>query len=269
MVKKYLLPSKLMNDRTSERASVSTSVNGSITIEAAIAVPYFFFAVLCLLYLMEMMSIQTAVRSGLQYAGKTLAEEGYTQKFLIPSKVEGDVVDAIGAERLERSVVEGGSTGIDCSASSLSPGTGIAELKASYNIRIPIPVFGIPPVTYQEYMRIKTWTGYEAGGFASQDSQTVYITETGVVYHKNYHCTYLELSIQRKRFSEMEALRNESGSKYHACEKCGNRAAGSVYITDYGDRYHSSLSCSGLKRTIYAVPLAEAAGKGACSKCGQ
>ncbi|MCQ2507536.1 MAG: pilus assembly protein, partial [Dorea sp.] len=42
-----------------------------------------------------------------------------------------------------------------------------------------------------------------------------------------------------------------------------------VYVTDYGDRYHSSLSCSGLKRTVYSVPKSEAIGKGACSKCAK
>lgn len=68
----------------------------------------------------------------------------------------------------------------------------------------------------------------------------------------------------------VENLRNESQGKYHACEKCmGGRIPASVYITDYGDRYHSTLACSGLKRTVYAIPLSEAVGKGACSKCGK
>lgn len=44
-------------------------------------------------------------------------------------------------------------------------------------------------------MRIKAWTGYEAGGFGEEDDQIVYVTDTGVVYHKNPHCTHLDLSI--------------------------------------------------------------------------
>lgn len=269
MTKEYLLPSKKIYTLKPGRASVSAPLKGSITVEASIAVPLFFFAVICLFYFMEMMAVQTAVRSGLQYAGKVYAEEGYTQKFLSPSKIEADVVLAIGPERLERSIVEGGSGGIDCSGSTMSAGSGIAQLKAVYKMKVPVPVFGIPPVSHAECIRIKTWTGYEKTRFGEEDSEIVYITETGVVYHKDYHCTYLDLSIRMISSSEVDNLRNESGGKYHACEKCGNKAGNGVYITDFGDRYHSSLSCSGLKRTIYAVPVSEAVGKGACSKCGQ
>ena len=116
---------------------------------------------------------------------------------------------------------------------------------------------------------MKGWTGYERAGFLAEDEETVYITETGMVYHRDYHCNYLELSARMVPAEIVEDLRNESQGKYYPCERCAHKGAGSgVYITDYGDRYHTSLSCSGLKRTIYAVPLSEAVGKGACSKCG-
>lgn len=46
-------------------------------------------------------------------------------------------------------------------------------------------------------MRMKTWTGYvktyEAG---IGDNELVYVTETGIVYHRNYQCTYLEPSVR-------------------------------------------------------------------------
>lgn len=263
----YRFPSKPVKYSKSGKASVFAPVKGSITVEAAMAVPIFFFAVVCLFYLMEIMAVQTAVRSGLQYAGKETAQEGYIKKMLSPVEIEADVVNAIGAKRLERSIVIGGSGGIDCSGSKMSARTGIAELQAVYHVQIPVPMFGIPSIAYKERMRVKAWTGYEKGGFA-ENTDTVYVTETGVVYHKDYSCTYLDLSIRMVSSAQADSLRNHSGGKYYPCERC-KREGGSVYITDYGDRFHGSLSCSGLKRTVYAVPLSEIVGKGVCSKCGR
>ena len=138
-------------------------------------------------------------------------------------------------------------------------------------MRIPVPGFSIAPISYKETMRIKAWTGYEAGGFGEEDDQIVYVTDTGVVYHKDAHCTHLDLSIHAAASSELNSLRNESGGKYHACEKCvhGSSMGGNVYITNQGDRYHNSLTCSGLKRTVYTARISEVPGKRACSKCGR
>ena len=230
------LLSSIYKSKHTGRASASTRKKGSITVEAAMAVPIFFFATLALVLLLELLSVQTAVRSGLQEAGKKLAVQSVEVPAVIPSNLEHDVVNSIGAERLERSIVEGGSSGINCNQSYLSPFTGIGEIQASYQVRIPV----------------------------------VYVTDTGVVYHKNPHCTHLDLSIHAAASSELNSLRNESGGKYHACEKCvhGSSMGGSVYITDQGDRYHNSLTCSGLKRTVYTARISEVPGKRACSKCG-
>ncbi len=275
------LPLSSIYSYLSGRASVSASVDvlkkdhvkgrikGSITVEAAMAVPIFFLAVVTLLYLMEIMAIQTSIRSGLQYAGKKAAEEACVLTVIMPSSLERDIVEAVGADRLDRSIVSGGSNGIQCSGSRLSGRTGIGELVVSYQVRLPIPVFGVPPVRYQEKMRIKVWNGYEKQGFGADRDETVYVTENGLVYHKDYHCTHLELSIHMVTSGEIAGLRNHSGGKYYPCELCAKHGESGVYITDTGDRYHSSLSCSGLKRTVYAVPLSEVIGKGACSRCGR
>lgn len=263
------LPLQSIYSHLSGRASVSASKRGSITVEAAMAVPLFFLAVVSLLYLMEIAAIRTSVRSGLQYAGKKAAAEAGALPGVMPAKLERDVVHAVGEKRLDRSIVLGGSSGISCGGSRLSSRTGVGELVAVYQVRLPIPVFGTPPLRYQEKIRIKAWTGYERSGFGAEREETVYVTETGLVYHKDYHCTYLELSIHMVSSGELGGLRNSGGGKYYPCEHCmRGSAGGGVYITDTGDRYHSSLSCSGLKRTVYAVPLSEAVGKGACSRCG-
>lgn len=251
------------------RASTSTSYKGSITIEAAMAVPVFFFAVICLIYLFEVMAVQTSVRSGLSYAGKVVVQESYPLNMINPEEIEECIVNAVGADRLERSIIVGGSTGIDCSKSSMSLRTGIGKLVATYQIRIPVPMFVIDGITREDTIRIKSWTGYEKEYLGTSEDETVYVTETGLVYHKDYHCSYLDLSIQMVSSASIESLRNIHGGKYYSCRLCGGGNNSQVYITDSGDKYHNSLSCSGLKRTVYAVPLSEVIGKGACIRCGR
>ena len=151
---------------------------------------------------------------------------------------------------------------MDCSASRMSVRTGIGTLNAEYQVKIPVPVFGIRPVKCRETMKIKAWSGYEKEGLSDMGNDTVYVTENGLVYHKDYHCSYLDLSIRMTHMGTVSDLRNESGGRYYPCEHCMKGNAGTIYITNFGDRYHSSLSCSGLKRTIYAIPVSEAAGKG-------
>ena len=66
---------------------------------------------------------------------------------------------------------------------------------------------------------------------------------------------------------ELTALRNASGGRYSPCEKCGGDGSGIVYITNEGDRYHNTIECSGLKRSVRCVPLSEAGGRAPCSRC--
>lgn len=246
------------------------ATKGSITIEAAFAIPLFFLAVLALFYMMEVMSIRTSVRNGMQYAAKRAAEDCYLTQMVSPSALEADIVRAIGSERLERSIVVNGSSGISCQNSRMSMLTGILEIEVTYQVKLPIPVFAAKSVHMKETMRMKGWNGYQSAFWDKEDNETVYITETGMVYHRDYHCNYLELSIRTVNAGTVDDLRNNDQEKYHPCDKCVHGSAASqVYLTDYGNRYHNSLSCSGLKRTVYAIPVSEAVGKGACTKCSK
>lgn len=246
-------------------------MQGSITVEAAFALPLFFLAVISLMYMIEVLSIRTSIRSGMQCAAKNAAEEAYRNTFAEPRSLEADIVKAVGSERLNRSIVEGGSGGIRCEKSRMSALTAVLDLKVEYRIRLPIPAFLNLSVPMEEQMRVKGWSGYVKTGFFETDEETVYVTETGVVYHRDYHCNYLELSIRMVTADSIDGLRNKEQGKYYPCEHCAEKGTQKgVYITDYGNRYHNSLNCSGLKRTIYAVPLSEASvGRGACTKCGR
>ena len=97
----------------------------------------------------------------------------------------------------------------------------------------------------------------------------MYVTATGSVYHEDTECTHLKLSIRPVEKTSLSDMRNHNGAIYHACEKCGDNAGNTVYITNEGNRYHSSLSCSGLKRTVKQITREEASQMRACKKCGQ
>lgn len=262
------------NPHTSqERASAPFSrkkLRGSVTVEAALSVPIFLFAVLSLIYLLEIQAIRLSVTSAAQSASKKAAEDMALIPVFNPLKLKSDLVDFIGAERLERSIVEGGSSGIHCWRSWYESDNGVLHVELDYKVRLPFPGFTSAGMKCRESFLVKVWNGYEKAGMESDDDSIVYVTENGIVYHTNYRCNYLQLSIRFVPYSGVSELRNEDGKKYHACERCVTvGASAGVYVTAYGDRFHNSLNCSGLKRTIYAVKKGECQGMGACNKCGQ
>lgn len=265
------LTRRTSSHKSLKKASVFASLPASITLETALIVPFFFLALICMLYLIEMMTLQTSVREGLRSAGKETAQQVYTIPAVITSNVEEAVRESVGREWLDSSLIRGGASGIDCHGSWYSMSDGVVFLKAVYEVCLPIPIMGIPPLRYEEKIRVKAWTGYKGGGDGGIPlEEIVYVTETGIVYHKNPHCTYLEPSVRQISAKRVEELRNSSGGKYYPCHSCGNAAhAGHYYITDTGDRYHTSAACSKLQRTVYAVEKREVKGKGACSKCSR
>ena len=140
------------------------------------------------------------------------------------------------------------------------------------------PIGGIiplPAVWTCTTVKVHTWTGTEhrAGigdGSESESEKMVYMTENGKVYHKKMSCSYLDLSITQVPGSSVSSRRNAYGEKYYPCESCskGKKAAGRVYITEKGNRYHNLDTCSGLKRSVRLVKESEIKGVHACSRCG-
>lgn len=168
------LPDLIAISCVKEKASVSASV----TVEAVLCVPLFLYVAVSLIWMLELRSIQSAVRCGLQSAGKQVAESFAEIPVLNPISLQADLVNAVGKERMDRSMIVGGSGGVSCKRSWAIPGMGVLELTAEYEVELPVPVFHIPVLHYKEKMRMKTWTGYvktyEAG---IGDNELVYVTE--------------------------------------------------------------------------------------------
>lgn len=239
----------------------------SFTLEAACIIPLAaaFFAFI--LFFFNVMTVETEVYAALNYAGRQAAAMGKTaENDLVGLAVaEGFFISKLKEADTAGKYLSGADALLAISGSRQNDEYFI--LSADYRIKLPVPFFLIREIPVHQEIKSRKWIGTNTLG---GENAYVYVTETGSVYHVTKKCSYLDLSIQEINAAEIAGLRNKNGHKYYECERCAakNKAAEHWYITDYGDCFHSSLQCSGLKRTVMVV-LKEDAGKRPCSKCAK
>ena len=262
--------------------SLLPSANGSITVESAFVLPLFLFFCIHMISFMNLFQLHSTVQAALHQETAHLAMKAYAfdrlgadaessaVHFAEDVYLRGKVIDRAGKAYLDRSMMKGGSSGIHVLYTGIEDGQETIDAVLSYRVEPIIKILGFSGFTMKNRCHMKAWTGYELEESAADgdgSDELVYITETGSVYHKNRSCTHLALSVRSVKREGVGGLRNEDGAKYYPCEKCGADGGDTVFLTEQGNRYHSSLACNGLKRTVYTVPISEAGGKGPCSRC--
>lgn len=100
----------------------------------------------------------------------------------------------------------------------------------------------------------------------NEDDAYVYVTETGDVYHSSRTCYHIKLAITQID----KGLLKKSYENLLPCELCasGKYTDGCIYITETGNKYHYSVACSGLKRTVMRVRRKDVGNLSPCSNCG-
>lgn len=202
----------------------------SMTIEAALVLPLFVFAVMNLMSFIEIYREQSNRNMSLHETVKEMAVLGAATKIT----GEDECIDIVYPYRVEPYAA----------------------------------VVGFSDFLMFSRMRTRAWTGYDNEAAQPDEEDKVYVTEYGEVYHYSKSCAYLKLSIRAVDLDYIEKLRNADGSCYYACEECGRKCTSTVFVTSYGNRYHATLQCSGLKRTIQEIPLSQVGSRTACKKCG-
>ena len=203
----------------------------SMTLEAALVLPLFLFAVMNLMSFIEIYRLQSNMNMKLHQAAKQMA-------------VTAATLDSLGGD--------------EC-----------IDFIYPYQANPFVAMVGFEEFTMFSRMRTRAWTGFDNESASEVESEEiVYVTQYGEVYHRSKSCSYLKVSIRGVSLALIEELRNAEGACYYACEKCGSNCMNTVFVTAYGNRYHSTLQCSGLKRTIQEIPLSQVGEKEACKKCG-
>lgn len=257
-----------------------TCQKASLTVEAAVVLPFFVCFMVFVLYFFRILQVQAGIAQVLQYTGRKIAAEYSMQTDTGNPDTGGDFAGLLKArvifqkqlkkQKCPTQYISRQITGVSLMQSDFSGN--YVELKVVYQMKLPVGLFGDIKYRIVQASKCRKWTGYQPGQDNEEDDTWLYYTEYGTVYHASRSCTHLDLSIQGIPYQNVGQNRNHSGGKYHKCEKCGSSSAGNgmVYITDYGDRYHSSLTCSGLKRSIYMIRRSEVSdGMKMCSKCGK
>ena len=269
----YLKRNKIIRKK---RTSLSIFLKaGSLTVEAALVLHLFLFAIIAVLYIIQIICTYDILQQSLMNTAKAVSTYAYEDNY----KEELFYLEFIGNldyDYISDSGIVGGVFGIDFSETKLDEESQRIDLIINYRFKNIIEIFDISYFSIHQCVSTKAWTGYRGAQSDSNeksDETTVYVAENGKVYHSTKNCTHLNLSIRPVTFSQIEGLRNEKGGKYYGCEKCSRHTeislGNQVYITDSGTNYHSELSCSGLKRTIYEVILEDQMALPPCSRCAK
>ncbi len=248
-----------------KRHLCGTSVRqkASYSIEASVALPVFMGFAVCIMFFIRIIMTGWAIDTAMTKAVDVVAVSDDT-----PSVY---AAEALFYEELLRSGVSpdsicGGISGINLLESRVDEKD--VSLCAAYRVNLPIRMFSDKGIFIYQKKSARIWNGYDPKEDTGDDL-IVFVTTYGKAYHRTRECPYINPSISCVPAASVFFRRNCAGHRYSACTMCKRRAGNMVYITSWGDCYHSSVSCSGLKRTIRAIKLSEAEAKyHSCPKCG-
>lgn len=253
----------------SEKGTKRIRRRGSLTVEAAIAVPVFLLTVSSMLGILDIYRVQAMVKTSLRQSALELGMYAYAA-----DKGEDSPVGAVSSAACAlyaRSKLPDLGSYVRVSTAGSSYENGVVDLVARIEYRLPLALLPLPPIRLTNESRVNAWVGGERNSGVSgggQWEELVYVSENESVYHTSPSCTHMELAVHQGKLERVEELRNTYGQKYHCCEKCGSPSGnGMVYYTEKGNRYHSSETCSGLKRTVRLVKKSDVPAICQCERC--
>ncbi len=248
---------------------------GSVSVEAGLVFPLFFFCIMLFLRLFLLIMTECFVAETVCGLGKNMAAVSYGERALLKEKVTAPSLlcyPELFAQIGKNKQIE--NLRIIC----LDDRDKNVEISIFYDFPIQAPGFPGFRIAVKQTFLIHPYIGvYDKDKLVKQDEEdkeadesTVYITENGKVYHLSRTCSYLFMPAEEVDYSSIGGKRNLSGARYYPCEKCKNaRMTGKVYITAYGNRYHLQAKCSALFRDVKEVDKSQVGDRRPCSKCGE
>lgn len=209
------------------KCSKAHNLNASASVEGAIVIPLFIYAVMSIMFIMQVIAVRIHINNAFyvtlrKCAGYVYVYEnsGNVPKGMVAETIRRLLIDEIGTDYAADHNIMGGNAGIMFMSSKILNNNSVIDIKLTYSIKNPFDIFGLSTIRVTDRKRINAWLGEDKDNFAGNvsDKEYVYITAGGEVYHTNKECTYLLRYILEADRSCMDVLRNASGAKYYSCE---------------------------------------------------
>ena len=270
-------------------------IKASATVEAALVMPLYIYAVMAVTYMMQIYQIRLEVDAALYNALREQNKYNYLN-YVQKEKQNDEIINEkdininntivgslslhsvliknLGSEYAKGHNIKGGNSGIKIICYSYDSST--IQAAAEYSVKNPFDIFGIGYIKVVQEFTYEVWLGEKYAGDYGKDkdnTDSVFITRTGTVYHKTRNCPALNIDVKMVDFSQINNYRNKNGSIYYPCSK-GKKYKDKnessyeyVYVTDYGVRYHRDENCSEINRTIIEISRNKVTGMRACRLC--
>ncbi len=254
------------------RKRVSFSAPASMTAEAALVLPMFLFAGVILMMPFRILDTERQMQAIVMSVGEDISQAAYLTEEALDG-LGGAAVSAYAEAAVRVKASELPVQGVSLAESRLLADGETIDLVVKYDLKLPFSVFGLDSVKRTNRCYLRAWVGSDGNGKSAgagsgdDEDPIVYVGRNSTRYHVSASCHYLSNRLTAVPFSQIDSYRNQDGSRYTACARCGGQVLGTVYIMPAGEHYHSSRNCSAILAYVRAVRKSTVEYLGACSYC--
>ncbi len=251
----------------------------SLTVEAALELPIFFVLIAIVLQYACVMRTAAQFSGSLTTTAQEMAVAAYKEEYGDANNIlRAALSDAWASAQVINTAEDRDSVRLASflNSSYMKEGN-LIKLVLSYQPKPKYSLITLPFTFFVQKAAVRGWVGKNGysgrsrkkgtGNEEDEEVQTVLVTEHGSVYHTNPDCPHLKVTIIPISKSQLNSARNTDGEKYKRCPYCGNNLTGNYYIDPCGNRWHTSVDCPALKRTVHEVDIDECGHMHECKDC--
>ena len=249
---------------------------GSVTVEAAIALPLFVFFVTALLVPMQALDAERKIRTVMEQACEELSMYAYLKEEKTESEESALFSDVAAGLWLQGKLQKYGADAA-VTRVQVPDANGNVVFEVLYQKDVPYVSGVFHGFRTEIVAKRRGFIGIpgklkareSADGNAEDRGEMVYVGNEMSRYHRDRECHYLSNAYQAVSLEEAKAMRDLSGHRFQACATCKHTIgkSGTVYVTPGGRHYHGITDCSAMLSYVRKVLISEVIHLGPCSYC--